>query len=102
MLIVEEMIKEVAKKFRKNQMGKSLIDITKPFKKLPIMQLLSDAVGEDVSLKDESSLKKFDTRNIDTENKNYGQLIDEMMSELVEPNLIEPTFVIDYPKAYHH
>ena len=31
-------------------MGKSLIDITKPFKKRPIMQL-SDAVGEDVSRK---------------------------------------------------
>ena len=64
------------------------------------MQLLSDAVGEDVSQKDENSLKKIcDRKNIDTDNKNYGQLIDEMMSELVEPNLIEPTFVIDYPKA---
>jgi len=102
MLIVEEMIKEVAKKIsvKKIKWGKSLIDITKPFKKRPIMQLLSDAVGEDVSQKDESSLKKIcDRRNIDTNNKNYGQLIDEMMSELVEPNLIEPTFVIDYPKA---
>ena len=102
MLIVEEMIKEVAKKIsvKKIKWGKSLIDITKPFKKRPIMQLLSDAVGEDVSQKDESSLKKIcDRRNIDTDNKNYGQLIDEMMSELVEPNLIEPTFVIDYPKA---
>ena len=60
MLIVEEMIKEVAKKIsvEKIKWGKSLIDITKPFKKRPIMQLLSDAVGEDVSQKDESSLKK--------------------------------------------
>jgi len=61
MLIVEEMIKEVAKKIsvEKIKWGKSLIDLTKPFKKRPIMQLLSDAVGEDISQKDEGSLKKI-------------------------------------------
>ena len=32
-------------------------------------------------------------------NFNYGQMLDALMSELVEPKLIEPTFVTDYPKA---
>ena len=37
--------------------------------------------------------------NIEIEdNANYGQILDCLMSELVEPNLIQPTFVIDYPK----
>ena len=28
---------------------------------------------------------------------NYGQLLDELFSKLVEPKLIQPTFVMDYP-----
>ena len=30
---------------------------------------------------------------------NYGQALDKIFGEFVEPNLIEPTFVTDYPKA---
>jgi len=29
---------------------------------------------------------------------NYGQLFDKLFGELVEPELIQPTFVMDYPK----
>ena len=32
-------------------------------------------------------------------NSNTGQILDSIMSELVEPKLINPTFVIDYPKS---
>ena len=30
--------------------------------------------------------------------ENYGQLLDELMRKLVEPNLIQPIFVIDHPR----
>ena len=30
-------------------------------------------------------------------NKNRGKLIDELLSTLVEPTLIQPTFLLDYP-----
>ena len=30
---------------------------------------------------------------------NYGQVLDKLFGEIVEPKLIEPTFVTDYPKA---
>ena len=33
------------------------------------------------------------------ENSNLGQMLDGLMSALVEPKLIEPTFIIDYPKV---
>ena len=37
---------------------------------------------------------------LEVESKNnIGQLLDLLMSELVEPKLIDPTFVIDYPKS---
>ena len=32
-------------------------------------------------------------------NSNTGQMLDGLMSNLVEPNLIDPTFVVDYPKS---
>ena len=32
-------------------------------------------------------------------NANIGQMLDALMGELIEPTLIEPTFVIDYPKV---
>ncbi|MEE9572428.1 MAG: amino acid--tRNA ligase-related protein, partial [Candidatus Neomarinimicrobiota bacterium] len=62
---------------------------------------LSDATGTDVSQLNEKELIIIcDKFNIDTPpNLNYGQILDVLMSKLVEPELIQPTFVIDYPKA---
>ncbi len=38
--------------------------------------------------------------HVDVEdNANYGQMLDALMSELVEPKLVQPTFITDYPKA---
>ena len=102
MNIVEEMIKSVARSIDaiKIDWHGNQIDLSKPFNKRPIMELLSEAVKEDISDKDEEQLKVICKKNnLDVEGKNFGQIIDEMMSELVEPKLVEPTFVIDYPKA---
>ena len=39
-------------------------------------------------------------KGLNTENNNnYGQFLDQLMSEFVEPKLIQPTFVTDYPTA---
>ena len=38
--------------------------------------------------------------NVETQkNANIGQMLDSLMSSLVEPNLINPTFIVDYPKS---
>ena len=38
--------------------------------------------------------------NVETQkNANIGQMLDSLMSSLVEPNLIYPTFIVDYPKS---
>jgi lysyl-tRNA synthetase class 2 len=76
------------------------IDLAKPFKRKPIFELLKEATGEDFSNISLEELRKICIEhNIDVEdNANYGQMLDGLMSTLVEPNLIQPTFVIDYPK----
>jgi len=39
-------------------------------------------------------------QNLEIEkNANTGQMLDSLMSTLIEPKLINPTFVIDYPKS---
>ena len=103
MEFVEEMIRTAAKDIGSLNLnwGGLEIDLSKPFERKPFLDLLKEATGQDVSTSDETQLRKMcDEHQISVApNANYGQLLDELMKRLVEPKLINPTFVIDYPKA---
>ncbi len=77
------------------------IDLMKPFSRRPILELLQEATGRELGLATVAEMvavcKEFEIGVPDS--PNYGQLLDLLMKELVEPNLLQPTFVIDYPKA---
>ena len=100
--LVENMIRDVANDVgsQKITWGEVKIDLSKPFQRKPIFELLKEAMGRDISNLGVNELRKICKEdNIEIEdNANYGQILDCLMSELVEPNLIQPTFVIDYPK----
>ena len=100
---VEKLIRSAADSIgdQKVVWGDMKIDLSAAFTRKPIFELLSEAIGVDASKLSENELvKTCDKFKIDTPPKlNYGQLLDLLMSKLVEPNLIQPTFVIDYPKA---
>ena len=102
MSMVEEIIRKSAKKIGSSKVtwGGATINLENPFKKIPIFKLLKDATGHDLSNSTESDLYKVcKEMGVKIEEKsNYGQFLDELMSQLVEPNLLQPTFVIDYPK----
>ena len=99
---VEEIIRFAAKSIGSMQVdwGDVKIDLSKKFDKKPFLELLKDATGEDLLEADEKKLRLVcKENNIETSNKeNYGQLLDELMKKLVEPNLIQPVFVIDHPR----
>ena len=103
MEFVEEMIRTAAKDIGSLNLnwGGLEIDLSKLFERKPFLDLLKEATGQDVSTSDETQLRKMcDEHQISVApNANYGQLLDELMKRLVEPKLINPTFVIDYPKA---
>ena len=103
MNLVEKMLRTVAEDIGKTKInwGGMTIDLSKPFKKRPILELLNEATGEDLADFTENKLREVcKSNNVDIEsNYNYGQMLDTLMSELVEPKLIQPTFVTDYPKA---
>ena len=77
------------------------IDLSKPFKKKTMFGLLHDYTNTDVSKMDLSSLYKLaQSKSLPLQDgMNYGQVLDKLFGELVEPKLIAPTFVLDYPKS---
>lgn len=77
------------------------IDLTPPWKRVPLRQAILDASGIDyAAFPDADSLRAEMRRNkIDAPtDANWGKLVDTLLSKFVEPNLIQPTFLIDYPK----
>ena len=66
-----------------------------------MFNLLQEYANEDLSKMDEDDLTTFaKSKSLDIANgMNYGQVLDKIFGELVEPHLIEPIFVTDYPKA---
>ena len=103
MNLVEDMIRKVSKKTDSDLItyDNEEIDLNKPFKRIPFFDLLNENLGEDISQMSSQSLKELcNKKGLNTEtNNNYGQFLDQLMSEFVEPKLIQPTFVTDYPTA---
>jgi len=101
--LVEDLVKTVAKEVGtlSLQWGSMHIDLEKPFPRIPILELLAEATGHDLRQADEDQLRQIlQERELTVpEQATYGHLLDELMRRLVEPQLIQPTFVIDYPKA---
>ena len=103
MNLVEDMIRKVSKKTDSDLItyDNEEIDLSKPFKRVSFFDLLNENLGEDISQMSSQSLKELCSKkglNIEA-NNNYGQFLDQLMSEFVEPKLIQPTFVTDYPTA---
>ncbi|MBE7411759.1 MAG: lysine--tRNA ligase [Leptospiraceae bacterium] len=103
--LTEKLITHVAVAIGKGlkfQYGQDLIDITPPWKRKTYLGSILEYSGIDFSkihtLDDaESQAKKI---GIKTEGlTSIWQIADEVFSEKVEPNLIQPTFITDFPKA---
>jgi lysyl-tRNA synthetase, class II len=72
------------------------VDLKRPWRRLSLV----DALGEHgVWSEDEAELRRLlEDRGIDTkEDRTWAQLVDHALTNYVEPKLIEPTFLHDYP-----
>ncbi|MGB8316762.1 MAG: lysine--tRNA ligase [Ignavibacteriaceae bacterium] len=102
MNFVEEMIqticKEVFNTFEFTFEDKTL-NLKSPWKRISFVEAIEEKTGLNViSASVEELKKKAKELNIDISNiEGKGKLIDEIFSEAVEPGLIDPTFVMDYP-----
>ena len=103
MKLVEDMVRKTAEAVDATNVtwhGNG-IDLSQSFTRKPILKLLKEATGQDLGSATNDKMKKLcKSHNIDVENNaNYGQMLDALLDALVIPNLVQPTFVIDYPKA---
>ena len=72
------------------------IDLAAPWKRVSLVEALA---AEGVWSQDEDELRTLlDGRGIDTSHdKTWSQLVDHALSSFVEPNLVQPTILHDYP-----
>jgi lysyl-tRNA synthetase class 2 len=76
--------------------GDRVLDFKRPFARQSYVELLAEHAGADVF--DEASVLEAAARQrIETGGRSLGQVIDDLFGECVEPQLVEPTFVTDFP-----
>jgi lysyl-tRNA synthetase class 2 len=76
------------------------IDLTPPWRRVTLHAALLEYGGLDLaSFADARALaSELEGRGLSVApSAGYGKLVDEAMSHYVEPNLIQPTFLLDYP-----
>jgi lysyl-tRNA synthetase class 2 len=102
MNLVEEMIEKVAIDLHgttKVKVGEHIIDFKRPWKRYTMYEAISHFTGFDISAMDEDDLVEVAANlNIKLDpSMGKGKIIDEIFGETCEPNLIQPTFITDYP-----
>jgi len=102
MSFVEELINDVAQKVLGNSKiiyQDQEIDLAPPWQRLTMFDAITKFTGVNISKMDESNLRKTAQQLGIKEDPSmgYGKLVDEIFSECVEPKLIQPTFIMDYP-----
>jgi lysyl-tRNA synthetase class 2 len=102
MNLVEEMIEKAAMDMHGStevKVGENVIDFRRPWKRFTMYEAIEHFTGIDISEMDEAALRdtcrKLHVPMDDTMGK--GKLIDQIFGEKCEPNLIQPTFITDYP-----
>jgi lysyl-tRNA synthetase class 2 len=103
MSLVENMVYHIAIEVTgsgKVKYNDEIIDLEPPWKRLSLRQALIDACNIDfLEYPDVDSLAdKMRQLNMEVDpTKDKGRLIDELISTYVEPKLVQPTFLLDYP-----
>jgi lysyl-tRNA synthetase class 2 len=78
------------------------IDFTPPYRRVTLRDAIHEKTGIDVlELRDRDALAAAiaaSDSDIPTDGLTWPELVDDLFSKVVEPTLVQPTFVIDFPK----
>ena len=99
---IEDMFKRIVKKVcgsTKVSCGENKIDFEKKWERYTMYEAIEKFTSVDVSEMDEDSIRKVcKDMNVKVDKSmGRGKLIDEIFGEKCEPNLIQPTYITDYP-----
>ena len=80
----------------------SEIDFSKPWKRISMKSIVKDYTGIDFDSFDgnfQKAKKAVQEINVELSNKinTPGRLLNEVFEQKIEPQLMEPTFIVDYP-----
>ncbi len=104
MELTENMVAYVAKEVLgtlKIQYGENEIDLTPPWDRKTMLGAIKDATGVDFMeiYTPEHAVQTARSLNVQVEdNMNWGQVVEAVFEEKVEPGLIQPCHIIDYPR----
>ncbi len=102
MLFVEKMISSICLEVfgtTKFIYDNDEIDFKPPWKRISLVDTLSEKLGADILKSSFDELKQVALKiNVDIKDiESKAKLIDELFSETVQKEIIQPTFVMDYP-----
>ncbi|MEE2656496.1 MAG: lysine--tRNA ligase [Chloroflexota bacterium] len=103
MEMVETMVSTVATDLlgtTKIQIGSTNIDLKPPWKRLSLREAIITEIGLDIEeyLDAKSLALQMRERGVVvTQEDSWGRLVDKLLGDKIEPNLVQPTFLIDYP-----
>ncbi|NHQ60786.1 lysine--tRNA ligase [Chlorobium sp. BLA1] len=102
MELVEELFYRTALEVNKSEVTLFLgneISLKPPFKRLSIIDAIEEYSGKNIRGKSEVELRNVaKDLGLELDPKiSSGKIIDEIFGEFVEPKLIQPTFITDYP-----
>ena len=79
--------------------GGHRVSFARPFKRIHFMEALAHALEADPSSLSEDELRRRAKAHhiADVDKAGRGKLMDKLFGALIEPSLIQPTFVLDHP-----
>ena len=98
----EKMIENVANELHgspKVIVGEHIIDFSSPWPRIPMFEAIEQYTGHQLYGKNFDELKKIATELHIEMDESFGvaKISDEIFGTYVEPKLIQPTFITDYP-----
>jgi lysyl-tRNA synthetase class 2 len=100
--LVEEMVETVALALHGTtevEVGDTTISFKRPWRRIPLFDAIEEKTGVQLfGLDRDAMAAAADRLGVDVDSSmGTGKIIDEIFGEFVEPNLIQPTFITDYP-----
>ena len=103
MKMLEEMVFEVCQQVlgtSEVKFGDNIISFKPPWRRLSLRDAIKGYTGIDLRQYGSTDLLRTRMQEMGLEidlQKNWARLVDELISTFVEPNIIQPAFLLDYP-----